>query len=89
MLTLKKEKCAVAELFINLSDIAAPFAYEEAKKFDFFCTGIIPFSNKCDYLVMECLMNEIVDYEAIKTVEPFTSLLEHVRKFDPNENIHK
>jgi len=86
MLSLKREKCAVAEFYINLSDPGAPYAYQTAKKFNFFCTGIIPQSIKGDYLVMECLMNDIVDYETIKTIEPFTRLLEHIRKFDPNEH---
>jgi hypothetical protein len=86
VLTLKKEKCAIAEIYINLSDPAAPHAYQSAKKFNFFCTGILPQSNKGDYLVMECLMNDVMDYEALKTVEPFSNLLKHIRKLDPNEN---
>lgn len=86
MLTLKQEKCVIAEMYINLSDPAAHHAYQTAKKFNFFCTGILPQSHNGDYLVMECLMNEVVDYEAIKTIEPFTGLLEHIRKMDPNEN---
>jgi len=85
ILILKQEKCAIAEMYINLSDPAAPYAYECAKKYDFFCTGIMPQSKNGDYLVMECLMNDVVDYEAIKTIEPFTSLLNHVRRLDPNE----
>jgi serine/threonine-protein kinase RsbW len=86
MLTLKQEKCAIAEIVINLSDPAAPYAYQSAKKINFFCTGIMPQTDKGDYLVMECLMNDVVNYGEIKTVEPFTSLLEHIRKLDPNEN---
>jgi len=86
MLTLKHEKCAVAEMYINLSDPATPYTYQTAKKFNFFCTGFLPLSVRGDYLVMECLMNDVVDYDAIKTIEPFTGLLQHVRQFDPNEN---
>jgi len=85
ILVFKQEKCAIAEIYLNLSDIAAPYTYELAKKHEFFCTGIMPQSKNGDYLVMECLMNDVVDYEAIKTIEPFTSLLNHVRKLDPNE----
>ena len=85
ILILKQEKCAVAGIYINLSDPAVPYVYDLAKKYDFFCTGIMPQSNNGDYLVMECLMNEVVDYEAIKTIEPFTSLLNYVRRLDPNE----
>ena len=85
ILVIKQKKCAVAELFINLSDPAAPYAYELAKKYDFFCTGIMPQSANGDYLVMECLMNDVVDYNAIKTIEPFTNLLNHIRRLDPNE----
>jgi hypothetical protein len=36
---------------------------------------------------MECLMNDVVDYDAIKTIEPFTGLLNHIKKLDPNENL--
>jgi serine/threonine-protein kinase RsbW len=85
VLILKQEKCAVAELYINLSDPAAPHAYQNAKTFNFFCTGILPQSSKGDYLVMECLMNDVVDYDTVKTIEPFTSLLHHIRRLDPNE----
>ena len=86
MLTIKREKCAIAEIYINLSDPAAPHAYQATKKHDFFCTGLMPQSANGDYLMMESLMNEVVDYEAVKTIEPFTSLLNHIRKLDPNEN---
>ena len=85
MRTLKREKCAVAEMFINLSDQAAPFAYQAAKKYDFFCTGIMPQTTCGDYLTMEWLMNDVVDYEIIKTIEPFTTLLNHIKTLDPNE----
>ena len=86
MLTAKREKCAVVEMYINLSDAAAPYAYDCAKKHNFFCTGIMPQSAKGDFLMMECLMNEVVDYEEIKTIEPFTGLLNYIKKLDPNEN---
>jgi len=85
LLNVKREKCTITLLYINLSDSAAPYAYQLAKKFNFFCIGLMPQSTKGDYLIMECLMNDIVDYESIKTVEPFTNLLEHIRKLDPNE----
>jgi serine/threonine-protein kinase RsbW len=86
MMGLKREKCAVAELYINLFDPAAPYAYQCAKRHNFFCTGIMPLTTHGDYLMMECLMNDVVDYNAIKTIEPFTGLLHHIKKLDPNEN---
>ena len=86
MLTVKREKCAVVEIYINLFDAAAPYAYECAKKYNFFCTGVMPQTTKGDYLIMECLMNDVVDYNAVKTIEPFTGLLNQIKRLDPNEN---
>ncbi|MDL2243103.1 ATP-binding protein [Bacteroidales bacterium OttesenSCG-928-K03] len=85
MLTIKKEKSAIVEAYINLTDPSAPLCYEELKKHKFFCTGIFPLTTNGDYLTMECLLNEIVDYDGLKTIEPFTSLLNNIRKFDYNE----
>lgn len=85
LLATKREKCAVVELFINLSDACAPFAYEAAKDFDYFCTGLLPCSQNGDYLTMQCLLGGIVDYDTLRTIEPFTTLLQHIRGLDPNE----
>ncbi len=85
LLATKREKCAVVELFINMSDPCAPFTYEKAKEFDYFCTGILPCTQNGDYLTMQCLLSDVVDYDALHTIEPFTTLSSYVRGLDPNE----
>ena len=72
-------------MYINLSDPSAPYCYESAKSEKFFCTGIIPQGVAGDYLTLECLLNEVVDYDEMQTIEPFTTLLAQIRKLDPNE----
>ena len=85
-ITAKVEHCAIIEMYINLSAPCAPFAYEIAKGEKFFCTGIIPQGHTGDYLTLECLLNEVVNYDEFQTIEPFTGLLDQIRKLDPNES---
>ena len=85
LITAKVERCAIIEMYINLSDPSAPYCYESAKSEKFFCTGIIPQGVAGDYLTLACLLNEVVDYDEMQTIEPFTTLLAQIRKLDPNE----
>lgn len=86
MFTFRKEKCAVVELYLNVLDPVAPFAYEELKKYQFFCTGFLPMSDKGEYLIMEYLISEVVNYDNVTTIEPFTTLLNQIKSLDPNKN---
>jgi len=85
ILSIKRSNSKVIEIYINIVHPSAIFAYDVAKKFNFFATGILPLSDNGDYLTAECLMNEVVDYDALKTIEPYTSILKIVRSLDPNE----
>lgn len=85
LLTAKREKCAIVQLYINLTDPHAPFAYEQAKALGYFCTGILPCTTIGDYLTMQCLVSDIVDYNTFQTIEPFTTLISKIQKLDPNE----
>lgn len=82
---LKRHSAEVIELFIMLNEPEAVFAYEAAKKQGYFCTGFLPMSKCGDMLMMQNLMAQAVDYDALQTVEPFTGLLERIRTLDPNE----
>lgn len=85
ILSIKRSKSKVIELYINVNHPSAIHAYDVAKKFNFFATGILPLSDTGDYLTAECLMNEVIDYDALQTIEPYTSILKIVRALDPNE----
>lgn len=76
-----------AEMFINMSNRSAIAVYNVAVKYGFFCTGILPMCTNGDYLVLNSMLNCVINYDKIQTIEPFTSLLALVRAQDPNENI--
>lgn len=86
LLAIKREKCAIVELFINMLDGGAPYAYEKAKELNYFCTGILPCAEKGDYLTMQCLLSDVVDYNSLQTIEPFTTIVNKIRNLDPNES---
>lgn len=72
-------------MFLNTSSPSLVATYNVAARFGFFCTGMLPMCTKGDYLVLVCLMNSVLDYSTLATMEPFTSLLNLVRAQDPNE----
>lgn len=83
MRMIKKEGCAVCEMYICMSDPGATYAYHCAKDSDFFCTGILPCTEKGDMIIMECLFSQVPDYGAMETIGAFTELLDKVKKLDP------
>lgn len=72
-------------MFLNTSSPSLVATYNVAARFGFFCTGMLPMCTKGDYLVLVCLMNSVLNYSKLATIEPFTSLLNLVRAQDPNE----
>lgn len=84
-LELIRQNVEVIEMFLPLNDKGAAAAYSAAKSLGYFCTGFLPMSERGDMLIMERLLAHAVDYGELKTVEPFTGLIESIRKLDPNE----
>lgn len=87
--SLKRNGMQVIELFLPAGEPGAAEAYKAAKRLGYFCTGFLPLSGRGDMIIMENLMAQAVDYKALQTVEPFTSLLERIREMDPNETEQK
>ncbi|MBC3796865.1 ATP-binding protein [Acetobacterium tundrae] len=77
--TLKKEKCPVVLLYLNLFDPGIAFAYQVAVAQDFFWVGCLPMSNDGDYLCMELLLDDVIDFNLIDTTPAFTALLKDLQ----------
>jgi serine/threonine-protein kinase RsbW len=78
---LRRNKAEMVEMLINMTDPAAPFAYElakNAKNCGYFFTGIMPGSEKADYLVMQNLFWSDVDAAAVATRGEYTELLRYL-----------
>ena len=65
-------------MLINMSDSAAPFAYEAAKNCGYFFTGIMPGGEGGDYLVMQNLFWGEVDADAVVTRGEYTEILRYL-----------
>ena len=84
MLELKREKCEVIVLHINLFDRGMNVCYEAAKKNGFFFTGCMPMSEEGDYILMELFIDSMVNYEELVVVPQFLELFETVKSLDPD-----
>lgn len=81
-------KCQEVEMIhINLAieDPAFPAVYEYAKKEGFFFTAVFPCTDCGDMIKMQKMLLRTVDYDGLVTVEPYTTLLNMVRKLDPDQ----
>ena len=81
---LKLQKVEMIELMIPLCDQSAPFLYDVAKECGFFFTGLLPHTAEGDFLLMQNLMGNAVNYQLIRTEGCFYDLLEHIKRFDPS-----
>ena len=77
---LRQNKAEMVELLINMSDSAAAFAYETAKKYGYFFTGIIPCGAKGDHLIMQNLFWARVDFDSVATTGKYTEFLDYIKR---------
>jgi hypothetical protein len=75
---LRQNKAEMVEMLINMSDPAAPFAYETAKKTGYFFTGIVPCGERGDYLIMQNLFWAHVDFANIATTGKYAEFLKYL-----------
>ncbi len=69
-----KRKSEMAELVINLTLPSCAYAYEVAQKCGFTFSGIIPGSENGDYLIMQMLPGDRMDYSKLVLVGEFEEL---------------
>lgn len=69
-----KQKCDMIELVICLNLPSCEYAYETAKKCDFLLSGIIPGSENGDYIIMQMLLGDKMDYSKLVLVGEFEEL---------------
>ncbi len=84
---LKTEGMEVSDILINLQDPAAPWLYDRVKGLGYFCTGMLPASDRCDYLVMQRILVGTIDYSVFQTTPRFRELLDAVRALDPEGDL--
>lgn len=73
-----KQKNDMIELVINLNNPSCAYAYEVAKKCDFSLSGIIPGSENGDYIIMQMLLGDKMDYDKLVLVGEFEELREDI-----------
>ena len=80
--TLKRERCEVVFMYLNMSDSAIEFAYESALEYDFFCNGCFPMSANGDFLCMQLILYGEFTYDNIVTTPEFGKVLDLIKSLD-------
>jgi len=65
---------AYIELVLCLNSKSCSYAYEIAKKCDFSLSGIIPGAENGDYIIMQMLLGDKMDYDKLVLVGEFEEL---------------
>ena len=82
---VRRKGAAVIELFIIANSPGVGMAYAEAKRYGFFCTGLIPLADAGDMIMLESLFEQTTNYDSFVTVEPFTAMINSIHALDPGE----
>ena len=69
-----KQKSEMIELVINLNSESCAYAYDVAKKCDFSLSGIIPGAQNGDYIVLQMLLGDKMNYDNLVLVGEFEEL---------------
>ena len=75
-----KRKTEMSELVIKLNLPSCPYAYETAKKCGFSISGIIPGGEAGDYLIMQMLPGDSMNYDDLIVVGEFEELRNDIVK---------
>ncbi len=79
LLEAQKADMQMLEFLINMSSSLTELAYGQLKDSGFFFTGVLPLCKNGNYLMMQKITGEPIDFAAVLTMEKFTQLLEKVR----------
>ena len=69
-----KQKSEMIELVLCLNSKSCSYAYEVAKKCEFSLSGIIPGAENGDYIIMQMLLGDKMDYDKLVLVGEFEEL---------------
>ena len=69
-----KQKSEMIELVLCLNSKSCAYAYEVAKKCEFSLSGIIPGAENGDYIIMQMLLGDKMDYDKLVLVGEFEEL---------------
>lgn len=73
-----KQKSEMIELVLCMNSPSCIYAYETAKKCDFSLSGIIPGSESGDYIIMQMLLGDQMDYDKLVLVGEFEELRDDI-----------
>lgn len=85
ILELRTRGAESITLYASIEKPGFAALYGAIKAEGFFFTGILPNADQGDVIILQKMLKTAVDYENIITVGPFTTLLEMVRKLDPDQ----
>lgn len=80
MKDFSRNNIKMVEVFINMNNPSAANVYEMLKEQGFFFSGIMPGSDKGEYMVMQHLMGNPVEWDKIVTTGEFTDVVNYVRE---------
>lgn len=80
MMELYKNHAEMAEVYLNISNPSAVWAYEVLEQEGFYFSGIIPCSEKGDYMIMANLMDIPMEWDKLVAVEGYQEIVEYIRK---------
>ncbi len=81
---LKNCENEICIMYISADKPGCVDFYEEAKKYGFRFTGLIPNTGYGDMMIMQNPINNLVKYDSIITTESFTDMKNILREFDPD-----
>ena len=75
-----RNKIAMVEVFVNMSNPSAANIYEMLRKQGLFFSGIMPGTEKGEYMIMQHLMGNPVEWDKIVTIGDFTEVMQYVKE---------
>ena len=74
-----RNQVEMVEVFVNMNNPSAANIYEMLKRKGFSFSGILPGSEKGEYMVMQHLMKNPVEWDKIVTAGEFTEVINYIR----------
>lgn len=80
MKSFTSNKIAMVEVYINMNNPSAASAYKVMEDNGYFFSGIMPGSDNGEYMIMQHIMGNPVEWDKIVTTGAFTDIMEYVKR---------
>lgn len=74
-----KNNVEMMKVYLNMQDTSAVKGYELLKEKGFFFTGILPGADSGEYLIMQNLMGQTMEWDKVVVIESYQELFDYVR----------